>query len=126
MKNRSLSLMFVMSIALSGITPALNAAQPAMAQTNPSGWAAAKKWWRGETLTPQEQRAFNQLRNRVTIGAIIAALATIAGGVAHTKYTEREKERKLERQKNQIFSNLTILLNNYNHNQNQIDSALKN
>ncbi len=92
MKNRSLSLMLVLSIALSGATPALNAAQPALDQKNPSGWAAAKKWWKAgrnvNALTPEEQQAFNRLKKRMTIGAITTALAALLGAATYFTYKE--------------------------------------
>ncbi len=94
MKNRSLSLMLVLSITVSGITPALNAMQTVKrgvagampTWTKGPGFTAAKKWWQSgrnmNALTPQEKQAFNQLRNRVTIGTIAAVLATLLGAAA--------------------------------------------
>ncbi len=90
--KKFLSLSLLLSLGLSGITPALNAAQPALAQKNPSGWAAAKKWWRAgrnvNALTPQEQQAFNSLKKRMTTGAITTALAALLGAATYITYKE--------------------------------------
>ncbi len=103
MKNRSLSLMLVMSITVSGITPALNAMQTVKrgvagampAWTKGPGFTAAKKWWKKKPLTSKEQAAFNTLKKRVGITAITAILAVLLGAAA-LYYRERQAT-KVER-----------------------------
>ena len=120
MKNRSLSLILVLSIALSGATPALNAMQTikrgiakAMpAWTKGPGFQAAKKWWKAgrnvNALTPAEQQAFNTLKKRVAIGAIVAALTTLLGA-ALTYYASKPS---LTRRVEKIIDNLDIIDSN--------------
>ena len=115
MKNHSLSLMLVLSIALSGATPALNAMQTikrGLARAMPAwtkgpGFTAAKKWWKAgrnvNALTPQEQAAFNTLKKRVAIGTIIAALTALLGAAAFgiKKQQQAEKQKQQAEQQKQ-------------------------
>ena len=112
MKNRSLSLTLVLSIALSGATPALNAMQTikrGLARAMPAwtkgpGFTAAKKWWKAgrnvNALTPQEQAAFNTLKKRVAIGTIIAALTALLAGAAYG-IKKQQQQKQAEQQKQQ-------------------------
>ena len=79
MKNRSIAFTLMMSIVLSSFTPALNAQ---FWKTGP-GFQAAKKWAKGQKLNEQEQAAFNRLKKRVGIAALLTALAAVVGGAAY-------------------------------------------
>ncbi len=119
MKNHSLSLMFVISIALSGITPALNAMQTVKrgvarampAWTKGPGFTAAKKWWKKEPLSSEEQAAFNRLKNRVGIAAIISLLVAIVGTIAYkSPIKEIVSEAKKEIQKIKLAPNVKKII----------------
>ncbi len=103
MKNRLLSLTLILSMILSNVTPALNAQtwrqkivakMPSMpAWTKGPGFQAAKKWWKRESLTTQEQAAFNSLKKRVALGAIVAALTIIIGAYALKSQSTMQQQR---------------------------------
>jgi len=57
------------------------------------GFQAAKKWWQRKPLTPEEQAAFTALKRRVSIGAIITALITLAT-IATAAYKYRDETAK--------------------------------
>lgn len=84
--KKLISLSLMLSLGLATISPALNAAQNATRQSNPSGWQAAKKWFQSgrniKALTCREQRAFNALKKKIGIGALVAGVAALLGGAA--------------------------------------------
>ncbi len=105
--KKFLSLSLLLSLGLATISPALNAqtvrqriagAMPSMpAWTKGPGFTAAKKRFQGQALTPQEQQAFNTLKKRVGIGALVAALTAL--GVA--AYGLRQEGQQSQREQHQ-------------------------
>ncbi len=101
MKNRSISFIVLLSFTLANFAPSfaqtslrqrIAAKMPGMpAWTKSPGFQAAKKWWKRESLTTQEQAAFNSLKKRVALGAIVAAL-TIIIGAAVVAYKDKKTE----------------------------------
>ncbi len=111
--KKYISLSLVLSLGLATITPALNAitmkqriagAMPSMpAWTKGPGFQAAKKWWRAgrkmNVLNPEEQKAFNNLKTKIGIGAIITAVVALLGTAAYvTHRKQQEKQRKESQQ----------------------------
>jgi hypothetical protein len=71
------------------------------------GFEAAKKWWKAgrneSVLSKKEKKAFNRLKKRVKIGAVVAAVAAFFGGrylrgryqVAQVRRREKEWGQKM-------------------------------